>query len=137
MPIEATTPFQVYLTVRGGNDAIAFYQAAFDATVDLKQMAEDDERVLHATLSMLGHHIMLSDEFPEHDANVVAPATATSTTVTVHVNLATEADVDAAMAQAESAGARITMPAAQMFWGAYYGRLIDPFGHSWSFASGH
>jgi uncharacterized glyoxalase superfamily protein PhnB len=24
---------------------------------------------------------------------------------------------------------------ADMFWGAYYGRLIDPFGHSWSMGS--
>lgn len=131
----ATTPFQVYLTLKDSKAAIDFYGRAFGATVELEQMADDGARVLHATLAMLGHHIMLSDEFPEHETRVAAPAGAT--TVTVHVNLGSEADVDAVMAQAVAAGAETTMPAQKMFWGAYYGRLIDPFGHSWSFASGH
>ena len=137
MEHTATTPFQVYLTVRGGTDAIAFYRAAFGASEEMVQMAEDGKRVLHATLAMLGHHIMLSDEFPEHEALVVSPASHGATTVTVHVNLGGPEAVDAVMASAEAAGARITMPAARMFWGAYYGRLIDPFGHAWSFAAEH
>ena len=29
-------------------------------------------------------------------------------------------------------GATATMPPANMFWGARYGKLIDPFGHHWS-----
>lgn len=135
MARNATTPLQVYLTVRGGAEAIAFYQNAFGATVDMKEMAEDGSRILHATLAVFGHHIMLSDEFPEHDNNVVAPASAGATTVTVHVNLASSAAIDEVMARAANAGARITMPGAKMFWGAYYGRLIDPMGHSWSFAA--
>jgi len=135
MTVKATTPFQVYLTVKGGTEAIDFYRAAFDASETMKQMAEDGKRVLHATLEMLGHHIMLSDEFPEHETRVKSPTTAGASTVTVHVNLATPEEIDTVMSQAMAAGAEITMPAAKMFWGAYYGRLIDPFGHSWSFAS--
>jgi PhnB protein len=26
------------------------------------------------------------------------------------------------------------MPAMDAFWGDRYGRIVDPFGHSWSFA---
>lgn len=37
--------------------------------------------------------------------------------------------------QAESAGAKVTMPVADMFWGDRYGRLEDPFGHQWSVAT--
>ena len=33
------------------------------------------------------------------------------------------------------AGAKITMPVADMFWGDRYGKLEDPFGHHWSVAT--
>jgi hypothetical protein len=33
------------------------------------------------------------------------------------------------------AGAQVGMPLADAFWGARYGRLIDPVGHSWSLAT--
>ena len=55
--------------------------------------------------------------------------------VTININLPTAADADRIMAQAEKAGARITMPAADQFWGAHYGRLVDPFGDAWSFSA--
>ena len=38
-------------------------------------------------------------------------------------------------AQAVAAGARITMPLADMFWGDRYAKLKDPFGHQWSLAT--
>jgi PhnB protein len=37
------------------------------------------------------------------------------------------------MARAQQAGATITLPASDVFWGARYGRLRDPFGHVWAF----
>ena len=42
---------------------------------------------------------------------------------------------DAFVARAEKAGAKVTMPVGEMFWGDRYGILIDPFGHSWSLAT--
>ena len=44
-------------------------------------------------------------------------------------------DADAAFAQAVVAGAKVTMPMAEMFWGDRYGMLEDPFGHKWSLAT--
>jgi PhnB protein len=44
-------------------------------------------------------------------------------------------DVDAFTAQAVGAGAKVTMPIADMFWGDRYGQLEDPFGHRWSVAT--
>ena len=41
------------------------------------------------------------------------------------------ADVDAAFKRAVSAGARASMPVADMFWGDRYGKVTDPFGHEW------
>ncbi|MCA9016688.1 MAG: VOC family protein, partial [Planctomycetaceae bacterium] len=43
--------------------------------------------------------------------------------------------VDATVEQAVAAGAKITMPVADMFWGDRYGLLEDPFGHRWSVAT--
>ncbi|WP_373848855.1 VOC family protein, partial [Achromobacter insuavis] len=34
-----------------------------------------------------------------------------------------------------AAGAQVTMPAADMFWGDRYGQVVDPFGHRWSIAT--
>jgi uncharacterized glyoxalase superfamily protein PhnB len=52
--------------------------------------------------------------------------------VTIHLYVP---DVDAAVAQAVAAGATVTMPVADMFWGDRYGMLQDPFGHNWSVAT--
>ena len=52
--------------------------------------------------------------------------------VTIHLYVS---DVDATVAQAVAAGARVTMPDSDMFWGDRYVRLLDPFGHHWSVAT--
>ena len=44
-------------------------------------------------------------------------------------------DADAFVARATGAGAKVTMPVADMFWGDRYGQLEDPFGHGWSVAT--
>lgn len=43
-------------------------------------------------------------------------------------------DVDAVMRQAEQAGAVITDPAHDRFWGGYSGYFHDPDGHLWEIA---
>ena len=122
-----------YLTVNGGDDAIAFYQKAFDASVLMRMVAEDGKRLMHAHLSMLGSDIMLGDEFSEFPGHPVSPKSLGGTTATVTVNLDAPSDVDALIEKAEAAGAVVSMPASDMFWGARYGRVIDPFGHHWAF----
>lgn len=50
----------------------------------------------------------------------------------VHINLEldTKAECDR-LFLAFSAGAAITMPLADMFWGAYYGSIEDKYGVNW------
>ena len=43
-------------------------------------------------------------------------------------------DVDAVMKQAQQAGAKITDPARDRFWGGYSGYFQDPDGHLWEIA---
>jgi uncharacterized glyoxalase superfamily protein PhnB len=44
-------------------------------------------------------------------------------------------DVDAVVAQAVDAGATVTMPVDDMFWGDRFGMITDPFGHQWQVAT--
>jgi catechol 2,3-dioxygenase-like lactoylglutathione lyase family enzyme len=54
--------------------------------------------------------------------------------VTLAYNARSPEDVDAVMDEAARAGARITRPAAETFWGGYAGIFVDPEGHPWEVA---
>lgn len=126
-------PIQAHICVKGGEAAIAFYEKAFGAQCTFKAMAEDGKRVMHANLAMFGSEVMLHDEFPEFGGDVMAPSSRSGASMTISINLPQPADVDAAIARAASAGADVVMPAGDVFWGARYARLRDPFGHVWAF----
>jgi len=125
--LQSVTP---YLVVSSGEHAIEFYKKAFDAVEVYRMPAPDGRRLLHATLTIRGSDVMLSDEFPEHGGNR-GPDIVGSTTVSIHLWVA---NADKAFAQAVEAGATVIMPLADMFWGDRYGKLRDPFGHEWSIA---
>ncbi|ABC30962.1 Lactoylglutathione lyase [Hahella chejuensis KCTC 2396] len=54
--------------------------------------------------------------------------------VTLAHNLASKAEVDAQIQQAVEAGAKLTKPAEDTFWGGYSGYFADPDGHLWEIA---
>ena len=67
------------------------------------------------------------------DANVaVGPPSATELSLG-HV-VGSREEVDVVMAQAAAAGARVTDPARDRFWGGYAGYFQDPDGHLWEVA---
>ncbi len=49
-------------------------------------------------------------------------------------NVGSKKEVDAVMEQAERAGAHVTDPAHERFWGGYSGYFQDPDGHLWEIA---
>jgi catechol 2,3-dioxygenase-like lactoylglutathione lyase family enzyme len=49
-------------------------------------------------------------------------------------NVRSRADVDAVLAEAATAGAEITQPARDTFYGGYAGHFRDPDGHVWEIA---
>ncbi len=61
-----------------------------------------------------------------------APAQDSKPAVSIHLYVE---DVDTFFNRAVKAGAEITMPVSDVFWGDRYGQLKDPFGHSWSVAT--
>lgn len=53
------------------------------------------------------------------------------TEFTIGHNVGTQDEVDSVMEQAKKAGATITVPAHNTFWGGYSGYFQDPDGHLW------
>jgi len=117
------------LTCAGAADAIDFYKKAFNA-VEVSRLPGPKGKLMHASLRIGNSTLMLTDEFPEWGG--LGPKLLKGSPVTVHLYVE---NVDAAVEQAVAAGAKITMPLADMFWGDRYAQLEDPFGHRWSVAT--
>ena len=118
-----------HLVCAGAAYAIEFYKKAFNA-VEGGRLPGPNGRLMHAMIRIEGSAVMLVDEMPEWGA--FGPKSLKGSSVTIHLYVE---DVDAVVARAVAAGAKITMPVADMFWGDRYGKLEDPFGHHWSVAT--
>lgn len=118
-----------YLRMKRAVQAIEFYQRAFGA-VEIMRLPMPDGRLGHAEMRIGDSVVMLSDEYPE--MGIVGPETLGNTTMSLMIYVP---DVDAQVRQAVSAGATLTMPAADQFWGDRMGKVKDPFGHEWSIAT--
>ena len=121
-----------HLVVNDGVAAIEFYKAALGAAEERRVPAEDGKRLMHAQLNIDGLTLMLCDEFPEYCQEGHRHASAKTlggSPVTLHLNVA---NCDEAVARAAAAGATVTMPPWDAFWGDRYAKIEDPFGHSWS-----
>ena len=118
-----------HLVCAGAVAAIAFYKKAFNATGD-GFLPGPNGKVMHAEIRIGDSVLMLMDEFPEMGG--FGPKSLKGSPVTIHLYVE---NVDAVVAQAVVAGATVTMPVADMFWGDRYGQLEDPFGHKWSVAT--
>lgn len=125
---HAVTP---HLVIKGAGEALDFYKRAFGAEELCRMpMSGPDgvSRLGHAAMKIGDSIVFLADEFPEYGG----PSAPTGNSpVVLHVYVT---DADAAFARAVEAGATVVMPLADMFWGDRYGKLTDPFGHSWSIA---
>lgn len=123
------TTITPYLTCRNANEAYEFYQKAFGATPD-GIMNLPDGRVMHASVSIDGVPVYISEEFPEYGGN--SPLALNGTPVTIHLQVD---DCDAVFAKAVEAGCTVDMPLDDAFWGDRFGQVKDPFGHKWSIAT--
>ena len=124
--MHSVTP---HLVCAGAADAIEFYKKAFDA-VETSRLPGPAGKLMHASVRIGDSAVMLVDEAPEW--GMFGPKSLKGSPVTIHLYV--EA-VDAVVARAVEAGAKVTMPVADMFWGDRYGVLEDPFGHHWSVAT--
>jgi PhnB protein len=117
------------LSIDGAAAAIDFYTRAFGAR-EHGRMEAPGGKVAHALLGIGDSFVMLADAFPQSSGRPPTELGATSVSIFLYVE-----DVDATVERAVDAGATLTMPVEDMFWGDRYGKVTDPFGHEWEIAT--
>ena len=121
--------FVPHLIVSDGLAALKFYEEVLGAERGHTMMAPDGRRVMHGELTLDGHKIFLSDEFSAAEGGSCStPQTLGGSCVRI---MLMTGNADAVVEQAVARGAKIIMPVQDMFWGARYGQIVDPFGHQW------
>jgi len=118
-----------YLSIRGAAHAIEFYKKALGAK-EIMRMPGPGGKVGHAEVQIGDSRVMLADEYEA--IGFLSPQARGGTTVTLHVYVK---DADAMVARASAAGAKITRPVQDQFYGDRTGSIEDPFGHVWHFAT--
>ena len=116
------------ITCKNAAKAIDFYKEAFGAT-EINRMPGPGGIIMHAELRIGDSVIFVSDEIPGM-STAPTPGTIPSTYLFLYTP-----DVDTVFNRAVANGAQVGMPLTDMFWGDRYGKLTDPFGHSWGIAT--
>jgi PhnB protein len=118
----------VHLVCRDAARAAAWYVQALGAD-ERGRVPVPDGRFMQIELRFGDSTVMIADEFPE--MGVVSPLTVGGvySTLSIHTD-----DVDALWQRALEAGAEVSQPLQEMFWGDHHGEIIDPFGHKWALA---
>ncbi len=121
-----------YLIVNQGMNAIEFYKKAFGAKVIMcmPSMTGEAGKVGHAELQIGDSKFMLGDECPK--MNAFAPQANQRPPIGIHLYMK---EVDAVIERAVAAGAKVTRPVANQFYGDRSGGIEDPFGHHWYVAT--
>lgn len=133
MSIKALNP---YLNFNGtAEKAIKLYESALGAKTEALQRfgeipgmnvpADQKGRVIHAALRIGPGTVMISDTMPDQPV---------ATEGNAHVMLEFDDVADQKKKfDALAAGGKVTMPLADMFWGARFGMLTDAHGVRWMF----
>jgi len=109
--------------------AMEFYARAFGA-VEISRFAGPDGKIMNAQMRIGDSIFMLSEENLEWDAK--SPLTLNGSPVSIQIYVE---DTDKVFNTAVAAGASVSMPVEDMFWGDRWGSVTDPFGHHWAIAT--
>ena len=115
-------------TFKDSKKAIEFYKAAFNAKVLDLVPNPSGPGTMHATIQIGDSIIMMGDGMPQCQS----AETLGGSPISLYVYVP---NADAAFKQAVAAGATVTMPVADMFWGDRAGNIKDPFGYTWMIAT--
>lgn len=124
-------------------EVFLFYQAIFggdfghvgrfkEMPPEYKIPEAEANRVMHISLPIGGGHVLMgADILSSHTSDFMA---GNNFSISIAAESKEEAD---RLFEGLSAGAKITLPISDTFWGSYFGTLTDKFGVQWmiSFAS--
>jgi len=92
-------------------------------------MADADKAlVMHIELPILAGHVLMGTDAPESMGFTLTQGN----TVTINLEPDTRTETDKLFA-ALAVGGKAEMPLQAMFWGGYFGILVDKFGVRWMF----
>lgn len=114
-----------HIIVHDAQRAAEWYTGVLGAE-ERSRVALPDGRLIHLELWFGGSTVMVSDEFPEHNALSPTSTGCTSAVLYLHTDA-----VDDLWARALDGGADVLRPLADTFWGEREGQITDPFGHRW------
>lgn len=125
--MATTRPGQLtpYLAFKDASKAISFYEAAFGAKERFR-LTDPAGKIGHAELDIGQHVIMLADEYPDFGA--MSAHTLGGSPVAFHLQVSS---ADAAVEKAVAAGATLTRPARDEFYGERTAQIVDPYGYRW------
>ena len=118
-----------YLIIGGASAAVEFYKLAFDAQ-EIMRLPGPDGKIGHCEIKIGDSVIMLADESLQMGAK--SPKTIGGTPITIMIYVP---DVDAVVEKSVKAGAVLTRPIEDKFYGDRAGGITDPFGHQWYVAT--
>jgi PhnB protein len=127
---------------RSTEEAFSFYKTVFqtDFSAPIARFKDipsdpnhplpeaDRDLVMHVALPLMGEHVLMGTDAPESMGFKVTQGN------NVYINLEpdTRAETDRLFA-ALSEGGQVEMAMQEMFWGDYFGTLVDRFGVRWMF----
>jgi PhnB protein len=88
----------------------------------------DKDLVMHVELPILGGHVLMGTDAPESMGFAVVSGN--NMFINLEPDSRTETD---RLFNALSDGGNVEMPLQEMFWGGYFGNLVDRFGVHWMF----
>ncbi len=130
------TTVNPYLTFDGNcAEAFTFYKSIFGGEFrqiskfgDMpgQEMSEEEKnRILHVSLPISNETILMGS-----DSNPRMGKPAMGQTISLAIGTDSKENADKIF-NGLAAGGKVTMPIADMFWGAYFGMLEDKYGFTW------
>jgi PhnB protein len=115
-----------HLVVDNALEAIEFYKKAFGAETLSHAPGPTPGSTMHAAIRVGDSTVFLADQTTM--SRVKSPRNLGGTTTSLMLFVP---DCDDVFNKAVAAGAKVSMPLADQFWGDRYGQVVDPWGHLW------
>ena len=128
-----------YLHFNGNcREAFEFYRSVFGGEFEMLStfaemppdvsVAEDErDNVMHVSFP-IGSSVLMGSDMP----STFGPPPEMGTNFSITYSCPSREETDALFAKISDGGV-VTMPLADMFWGAYFGACTDKFGINWQF----
>lgn len=132
-----------YLTFNGNcREAFDFYRSVFggefglvstfrDGPDDMGIPAEERDRIMHISLPIGSSFLLGSDTSAS-----MSPPVATGANFAISFDAQDRQQADRVFAGLAADG-KVIMPMGDMFWGAYFGIVVDQFGFQWQVIAEH